>query len=322
MADKLFIAFWNVENLFDVETADRPERIRKIIAKDIKGWNNVLLEAKLGQLSRVIRAMNNGQGPDILGVCEIENRNVLEKLTEKISKDGGRNYSIAHADAGDNRGIDVAFLYDKKIVEVATSDGKEEQFQHWVVKRYATRELFQVNFTVNKKKLVLVGNHWPSRSGGQYESEPYRVTAGETLAYWVDRIHEELGKDIGIVVMGDFNDEPFNRSITEYALSTNNINAARRVKKNYLLNLMWPLLSAGSGSHYYGSRWNMLDQIMVSRAIVNGKSGWRINGEARIEGKEIMSKRGKPSRFGIRPKERNVEGFSDHFPVSVMLEKS
>lgn len=321
MFNELYIAFWNVENLFDVETADRPERVRKIIAKDIIGWNVTLLEAKLSQLSKVIRSINNNDGPDILGVCEVENRDVLEKLAAKIFSDNGRKYSVAHADAGDNRGIDVAFLYDENIVKVALdNDNKEEIFQHWVVKRYATRELFQVNFVINEKKLALIGNHWPSRSGGQYESEPYRITAGETLAYWVDRVHEELGRDAAVVAMGDFNDEPFNRSLTEYALSTNNKNTAKRVTKNYLLNLMWPLLAKGVGSHYFGSKWNMLDQILVSRGIANGKSGWKVKGDASIEGTNVMSKRGKPWRFGIRLNQRDMKGFSDHFPVSVKLE--
>jgi hypothetical protein len=100
----LFLAFWNVENLFDVESAHRPEKLRRIIAKDIAGWNQPLLDSKLRQLSTVIRSMNSGAGPDILGVCEVENRNVLVKLTEQIANDGGRKYLVAHADTSDNRG--------------------------------------------------------------------------------------------------------------------------------------------------------------------------------------------------------------------------
>ena len=184
MPDTLFMAFWNVENLFEVESADRSENLRRIIAKDIAGWDQSLLESKLRQLSTVIRSMNSGAGPDILGVCEIENRNVLVKLTEQISNDGGREYQVAHADTSDNRGIDVAFLYDPMVA----STSPDEMFQHWVVKRYATRELFQVNFKIDGKTVVLIGNHWPSRTAGQYESEPYRMTAGETLSYWIEII--------------------------------------------------------------------------------------------------------------------------------------
>jgi len=66
----------------------------------------------------------------------------------------------------------------------------------------------------------LIGNHWPARSAGQYLSEPYRMIAGETLSYYLDRIQDIRGEDTPIIVMGDFNDTPYDRSLTEYALST------------------------------------------------------------------------------------------------------
>jgi hypothetical protein len=319
MHNNLFIAFWNVENLFDIETADRPEKIKKMIQKDLDGWNEAILGTKLAQLSKVIRSMNGGAGPDLMGVCEVENRNVLEKLAGKIASDGGRTYQIAHADTSDNRGIDVAFLYDPAIASTSPA----EMFQHWIVKRYATRELFQVNFHIDDKIIVLVGNHWPSRTAGQYESEPYRMTAGETLSYWIQRIKEELGDDVAIIALGDFNDEPFNRSIREYALSINNKKLVKNGSNPYLLNLMWPLLTEGKGSHYYGSQWNMLDQIMISRGIVNGKSAWQQDGNAQIEAVALMSypKKAGPRRFGIKSTERDTEGFSDHYPVSIKLRK-
>jgi len=317
MKNNIVLAFWNVENLFDVENAQRPEKIQKAIAKDIEKWNDELLNAKLSQLSKVIRSINSKNGPDILGVCEVENKNVLEKLIKQIENDGGRKYNIAHADTSDNRGIDIAFLYDPQVAKF------EQFFQHWIVKRYATRELFQVNFIVNEKKFVVIGNHWPSRTAGQYESEPYRMTAGETLSYWMQRIYEELSEDVAIVVMGDFNDEPFNRSITEYALAVNDSNAVVRGRNPYLFNLMWPILSDGIGSHFYSGQWNLLDQIMISKGITNGKSGWIINEKPKVEAMDIMSIPGKigPRKFGIKPKERDKEGFSDHFPVSIKLDK-
>jgi hypothetical protein len=99
-------------------------------------------------------------------------------------------------------------------------------FSHFIVKSEATRDILQTNFitknSIRKRRLVLVGNHWPSRSGGQYESEPYRIVAGETLSYFHKRILEENSEedtnnnnngDISILVMGDFNDEPFDRSV-------------------------------------------------------------------------------------------------------------
>ena len=168
LSEKLFIVFWNVENLFDVESAARSEKLYRVINKDLAGWNDALLDSKLGQLSKIMRSMNAGAGPDILGVCEVENESVLIKLTEKIAGAGGRAYQVAHTDANDSRGIDVAFLYDPNIA--GTSPDK--MFQHWIIKRYATRELFQVNFEIDGQTIVVVGNHWPARSAGQYESEP------------------------------------------------------------------------------------------------------------------------------------------------------
>ncbi len=317
MKDNIVLAFWNVENLFDTENAQRSEKIQKVITKDIAGWNDSLLNIKLSQLSKVIRSINSKTGPDILGVCEVENNNVLEKLIRQIDKDGGRQYNIAHADTSDNRGIDIAFLYDPQIAKF------EQLFQHWIVKRYATRELFQVNFIVNEKKFVVIGNHWPSRTAGQYESEPYRMTAGETLSYWMQRIYEELGKDVAIVVMGDFNDEPFNRSITEYALAVNDNSVVVKGRNPYLFNLMWPILADGIGSHFYSGQWNLLDQIMISKGITNGDSGWIVDDKPRVEAMDLMSIPGKtgPRRFGIKPNERDKEGFSDHFPVSIKLKK-
>jgi predicted extracellular nuclease len=318
MAQPLFLAFWNLENLFDLETAARTDKLRKLIAKDLAGWNEEFLGAKLTQLSKVIRSLHGGSGPDILGVCEVENERVLQKLINQIAADGGRQYAMAHADTGDNRGIDVAFLYDPKIAAVPPG----ALYQHWIVKRYATRELFQVNFNIDGQLLILIGNHWPSRSAGQYESEPYRMTAGETLSYWVERIQEEHGEEAPIVALGDFNDEPFNRSLQEYALSTHDRARVLGGRNPYLFNLMWPILSAGKGSHYYSGQWNVLDQIMVSRGILNGKSGWQLGGEAQIEAVSVMRypRRIGPRRFGLSPSERDRDGFSDHYPVSVLLE--
>lgn len=315
---ELFLAFWNLENLFDVEEAHRTDKLRKALGSSLGGWTQALLNAKLGQLSRLIRSLNEGKGPDVLGVCEAENRRVLELLTGRILQDGGRSYDIIHAEMDDRRGIDLAFLYDAS----RAVPEKNGVFQHWVVKRSSTRDLLQANILVDGKPLILVANHWPSRSGGQYESEPYRMTAGETLSYWLQRIHEEKGLDIGVVAMGDFNDEPFNRSLLEYALAVNDPRQVIQAKSNHLFqNLMWPLLGEGIGSYWFDGAWNMLDQFLVSQAVVSGKSGWTVKSGPRIEGAGLMRRPRSPGprRFGVTARERDLEGFSDHYPVSLTL---
>lgn len=160
----------------------------------------------------MILKINNGNGPDLLGVCEVENRYVLELLLSALEP-LSRTYAIVHYEMSDQRGIDVAFIYDSKLFKAT------DNFSHYIIKRTATRDLFQVNFRTTKDRLLIViGNHWPARSAGQYKSEPCRIIAGETLAYFHQSIQEEHGKDASVLVMGDFNDETHDQSLAEYAL--------------------------------------------------------------------------------------------------------
>ena len=315
---QLCVSWWNVENLFDLEKASRTPKLKRVLGRELKGWNNTVLNKKLSQLSKIITQLNNKAGPDILGVCEIESKEVLKKLVLKIQRQ--RKYGIAHDHSGDSRGIDTAFIYDTDLFEV------KDTFSHFIVKRNATRDLFQVNLEIKKsgQLLILIGNHWPARLGGSFDSEPYRIIAGETLAYFHERIVEENGKDVAIIAMGDFNDEPFNRSIVKHALALNNKTQVRRARKPKFYNLMWPLLSKGLGTHYYGSAGSILDQMMISKGLLDSRqTGLSIDPNSiRIERFPEMAPRGKPCRFGRPSKLRtyNENGFSDHFPISVTLE--
>jgi hypothetical protein len=108
--------WWNVENLFDiVNSPRRTEKLERTLEKELKGWTPEILDLKISQLSKIISKVNQSRGPDILGVCEIENQHVLELLADKIRQQlPSRNYKIVHTDTQDSRGIDVAFIYDKK----------------------------------------------------------------------------------------------------------------------------------------------------------------------------------------------------------------
>lgn len=313
-----YIAWWNLENLFDVEnSSQRPAWLQKRLKKELKGWNKQIVDTKIGQLQKIITKMNNNQGPDILGVCEVENKNVVEKLVDSL-KSSGRKYTVAHHDTSDQRGIDVAFIYDSQKFTA------EKQFFHVILKRSGTRDLFQVNFkTTSENMLVLVGNHWPSRSGGQYESEPYRIIAGETLSYWHERIREELNADVALLVMGDFNDEPFNRSLMQYALSTNSITRVKNARSPMFYNLMWTFLGEGLGTLYFENLPNVLDQFLVSKGLFTQKTPikYKMN-SVMIESFPDMSAKGEypsPIRFGRPSNKLNTNGFSDHFPISVVL---
>ena len=312
------IAFWNVENLFDVRTSPRrSDKLQRTIGKELKGWTQAVLDTKLRQLAKVITWMNGGQGPDILGVCEVENAHVLQLLVDRLAG-LGRDYGIAHHDGEDGRGIDVAFIYDKDRFQA------EETFSHYIVKRTATRDLFQVNFRTKPggNLLVLVGNHWPSRMGGQLESEPYRIIAGETLAYFHEGIRRALdSKDVAVMAMGDFNDEPSDRSLTGYALAERERGRVTRARSPKFLNLMWPLMGTGQATHYYGSEGSMLDQIMVSKGLLKKGLPLRVKTDsAAVLRHDEHAPKGVPVRYG-RGSTRNEKGFSDHFPVCVEVEE-
>jgi len=325
-----FIAWWNLENLFDVENEPtRLDWLQKELATYLKGWTAEVLDKKINNLASVIIKLNNQTGPDIMGFCEIENRHVIELLVSKLAPTG-RNYDIVHHDMNDHRGIDIAFIYD-----TAKYTPEPEIFSLEVMKRTGTRDLLQVNFTINAggRKLFLVGNHWPSRSGGQYESEPFRMMVGENLSYWMKRIGEIRGEEHPVIVVGDFNDEPFNRSITEYALGTPDThkieNAARpvapeTVHKPYLYNLMYPLLGNNRGTFVFGNEINLLDQFMVSRALLLNDSPFFVAGADIVSFPELVKgEYNTPVKFGApsQKTEYNPNGFSDHLPVYMIVQE-
>lgn len=318
-----FVAWWNVENLFDVvDSHDRPVWLQKNLQKELAGWTDSILEKKLDQLVSVIKSMNNSKGPDLLGVCEVENRSVLKKLVAKLNIEG-RKYAFVHSNTKDSRGIDIAFIYDNNLFK---KPYKKQIFNHVVLKRNATRDIVQVNFrtkTSPSHDLVVIGNHWPSRRGGKLTSEPYRIMAAETLSYWIERIHSHFKGKVPIVVMGDFNDEPYDRAITDYAYGLKDSAKVKstRTKKPYLLNLMWPLQEDEVGTYYFNG-WGLLDQILVNRSLLNNKLNIRLIADScQIYKTLAMIKSGKPRRFNRPSSSRGHDpnGFSDHLPISVKL---
>jgi predicted extracellular nuclease len=320
-----YVAWWNLENLFaKVDDPNRTDKLKRALGRELMGWTQAVLDRKLAQLASIIQRMNDGRGPDLLGVCEVESRGVLEQLVAAFNLPG-RSYRVVHADTKDARGIDVAFLYDSSRLKTKSS----EVFNHFILRRNATRDLLQASFYTKPagNRIVVIGNHWPSRLGGEHASEPYRIMAAETLAYWHQRIHEVLepeGAEPAVLAMGDFNDEPFNRSLVEYALSerVEKRVKSKRSQKPYFLNLMWALTGAGEGTHFYEGQPGMLDQILVGRSLLRSESKLQlVEDSVQILKFPEHVPKGEPLRFG-RPAEKkqfNPDGFSDHLPVCVRI---
>lgn len=319
MVSSYYIAWWNLENLFDEEHADRSEKLQRAIGEDLIGWSRHLRDTKIAQLASIIARMNQGAGPDLLGVCEVENATVLTALCDAVTaRLPGRQYGLTHADTSDQRGIDVAFLYDTALFT------PQEHFQHVVMRRTATRELLQVNFCTHRDRLwVLFANHWPSRSGGQYESAGYRAIAGETLAYFHERVRQVHGEATPVLAMGDFNDEPFDDSLVRHALSTRQAARVRQGKNPYLLNLTWELLGTREGTLYFNNQPHVLDHILLNRAMLEDDAPLKILDNSlhliRFPDTVDTGPYPRPIPFGGMGKPVNENGYSDHSPIAVTI---
>ncbi len=332
------ISFWNLENLFAPENfPNREPWLATAVAADLSGWTEDLFRQKISQLATVIMQLANGTGPDILGVCEVENRFVLDALVSEVnSRLELRNYDVIHADSTlDQRGIDTAFIFDQNNFSVDPNS----VFSHFVMRRTGTRDITQATFQTNSgHELVALCNHWPSRSGGAVESAGFRATAGETLSYWHERIREEVGNDMPVIALGDFNDDPFDNSIQYNANASRERGDVERSRSARFYNLAWNYLSQMvedhrggeriiNGTLYYHNDGNIFDQILVNRSLLNGERGLVIQEESvHIDAiPQMVDHRVNigPIRFGL-PKGNaadniNTNGFSDHFPVSVTV---
>lgn len=323
MASTYSVAWWNLENLFDHRDAPRTEKLQRVIGNDLANWTPELRDRKIEQLSSIVRQLGGNLGPDLLGVCEVENATVLQLLVRRLEAMTGRQYDFVHFDTVDERGIDIAFIYNPAQFTAPA----DQRFQYVVMRRTATREILQVNFQTHRGRTWAVfGNHWPSRSGGQLESEGYREIAGETLSYFHQRVLEVHGEATPVLVMGDFNDEPSNRSLVDHALSVQQkakvLNATSRP---LLLNMMWEASGRREGSLYFDNAPNLLDQFLVNRNMLCTTSTIRaVEGSAQIRSFPEMRKAGdypSPIPFeGIgKNKPANENGFSDHFPIEMQV---
>jgi hypothetical protein len=223
-----------------------------------------------------------------------------------------------HADTVDERGIDIAFLFDPALFTAPPN----ERFQHVVMRRTATREIFQVNFQTHRGRTwSIFGNHWPSRSGGQMESAGYRAIAGETLAYFHQRVWEVHGPATPALAMGDFNDEPFDLSLVQYALSTRQQAKVLGGTSPRLWNLMWDILGRSEGSFFFENFANLLDQFLVNKNMARQTSPIQaMPGSVdilRFQGMVSTGTYPAPVPFGGMGKPVNPNGFSDHFPIAM-----
>ncbi len=257
------VAFYNVENFFD--TLDSPATAdEEFTPAAEKNWNTSKLFDKIRKIERVITELDSTVLPAVVGFCEVENRDVLELLVKTTSlKDAG--YQIVHKESPDYRGIDVALLYKDDVFELI--DYKLWQVIFPFDTEYSTREVLYVKGNLDKLgDLHVLVNHWPSRSGGEIESRPRRIFVAEMVKSKVDSIFS-TDRNARIIITGDFNDEPDDLSIVSGLSAYTSFDDPKPQSlfalSKYLQN------NSEIGSYKYQGNWNMLDQFVISSALLD-----------------------------------------------------
>lgn len=308
----LDIVFYNVENLFD--TIDDPATWDEDFTPDsTKKWTQGRYVKKLKDLSKVISSVSLNGLPEVIGLCEIENRSVVEELfqTDSLLR---IKYRVIHEESPDKRGIDVALVYDPNRMVELYHEAITYGFSF--SPETTTRDILYAKFLAKKDTLHFFVNHWPSRRGGVEKSEPKRLKAATVLRSRIDSILIR-NKKAKIIAMGDFNDHPDNRSMTEVMNCEPGAN-------QYLTNLVYHLHEDGNGTYNYKGEWGMLDQFIVSDEVLKESNGFYstdtsayIFNDDRVlfkaEGKEAVPNRtyGGPNYYG---------GYSDHLPIGMTLD--
>lgn len=317
------LAFYNVENLFDYEK-DSIAFDEDWTPEGRNNWTKDLYEDKLSKLSRVISEIGadvTGSSPAIIGLCEVENRRVLEDLINE-PKLVSHDYGIIHFDSPDRRGIDVALLYKKKIFtptnykahELVIYDTQDRS------KRIYTRDQLLVSGMLDGEKIHVIVNHWPSRYGGEERSRPGRLKAAELNKTIMDSLYSE-DPYAKIVTMGDFNDDPTSPSMKEVLKTKRN---REDVKMKELYNPMEDMHRKGMGTLAYRDAWNLFDQIIVSAELAKKDfSSYRLYRAGIYNKSYLANPRGRYKGYPFRMFANGgyTGGYSDHFPVYIYLIK-
>lgn len=315
----LMVSFYNVENLFD--TIDDPHKNdNEFLPTSKKAWTMQRYNTKLEHLSEAISSMDSLQMPDVVGLAEVENKNVVDELikTGKLAK---MKYTSILIEGPDERGIDVGLFYNSKKLKAVYSRGIEVESEEF--KNLKTRNILHVKLVIIKTKdtLNVFINHWPSRIGGEAESEPKRLVAARLLRSTIDSIYSTTANP-NIIIMGDMNDEPFNKSLKEVVGAKNPDSVA--ITPNSLYNLAFKYSSLSQGSYYYSreKKWNMIDNVVISGNLLDSKKKMKVYKKSMfINNKEFLMHKEKSGIF-TPSKTFGGEyygGYSDHLGVFFFL---
>jgi len=312
------VAFYNLENLFDT-IRDPKIDDAEFTPKGSGQWDSKRYYTKLSHLAEVISQIGDEytkNGPVFIGVSEVENRLVLEDLvdTPPLKSLG---YEIVHFNSPDKRGIDVALLYQPKLFQVKST---KTHTLNMADTSFHTRDILQVDGFLDGELVHVLVNHWPSRSSGEIESAPKRNAAADLCLTAVKAIYKDE-PDARIIIMGDLNDDPVDESLIKHLKIKTK---PEDVKPGDLFDPMWQLFRDGVGSLAYKDNWNLFDQIIVSSALMDKKSGGYWFLKAKVFKKNfLLQKEGIYEGYPFRTYGSGIYlgGYSDHLPAYLFLVK-
>ncbi len=292
-------------------------------ANSTKNWNQKNYKKKLGNLAKVISEMGakyTNTPPVVVGLLEVENRQVIEDLIKEplLAK---YDYGIIHYNSYDARGIDVALIYQKRRFTPTNSLKKEIKIFNGDKRSY-TRDVVVATGFLDNEKVAFFMNHWPSRSGGEAASAPKRLAAAMVLKQQMDSIRAK-DPSTKLFAMGDFNDDPINASLK------NGLKAAFAPKDlsedTPYLNLMYPLFKKGVASLAYQDAPNLFDQIIVSGNLISDQvgKGYSIYKTEIFAPAYLITRDGSWKGYPLRSWSGDTftGGYSDHFPAFVVLQR-
>ncbi len=301
------LMFYNVENLFD--TYDDPLKDDdEFLPEGLRRWNQTRYKKKLNSIYKTITAAGEWSPPALVGLCEIENRKVLEDLTFGTYLSNYR-YGIIHEESPDERGIDVALIFRKDIVHILGS-------RTWIpaVRKadFKSRSVLYVKCEIFHDTLHLIINHWPSRRGGVLAGESLRNDIALMVRAAADSLITNSSGNSKIIIIGDFNctpDDPVIKTLIEPG--------------HHLVNLA-PDNSSIPGTYRYTGIWEQLDQIIVSEPLLSCTKGlYTDHQKFRIYKPDFLLKNdiNYPglTTYQTYRGYRYQGGFSDHLPVLLDL---
>lgn len=308
------IGFYNVENLFDL-VDDSLTRDEAFTPEGENRYTFSRYKKKSIGLARTILAMGAWEPIEIIGLCEVENQWVLEGFT-KHSPLKNAGYEIIHEDSPDRRGIDVACLYRPEKFNLILYKYYRVIFPHDPDRK--TRDfLYMKGILPNADTLHLFFNHFPSRYGGQFASEPGRAHVASMIRQKVDSLNERYHDPL-IVITGDFNDEPHDISVKDILDAKLD---PRDAKDNDLINLMAPV-KYKFGTFFFQGEWNVLDHFIISNQLLKGKSTYtHLNSAGIFDAPWLLTKNaaGQDVVFRTYQGPAYKGGYSDHLPIFLDL---